>query len=312
MKKHDTAVLLIGFLRREFLLENIRKSVEFGYQRIYVALDGPRTADESRVTNSVLSAVKEFAESCSIPIFLLARDANVGCAVSVMAACDWVFRNEQRVVILEDDCLPTLDFFNFVDLYIEKLEESNDVFVICGTQVLDLEVPFAAYLSKYALTWGGATTRVKWNQLRELAFDVLRDTKGKENEIHIWERIYWNAGARRALRGYADAWDTIMVAALRLNGFYSILPTKNLVTNRGDDEYATHTLKGSIGLNTPISSIEMSGGELLPNAEIDYALKRNFYKIRFRHMFTTQITRMRDAMRKKYLLESRLGAVNNI
>jgi hypothetical protein len=104
----DVPILLIGFNRPEKtqrVFEAVRAAAP---QRLYVAADGPRAGvpsdlDRCERTRQVLNEVNW---PCQVQ--QLYQPANLGCKRGVEPAIDWSLRHEERGIILEDDCLPTL------------------------------------------------------------------------------------------------------------------------------------------------------------------------------------------------------------
>jgi hypothetical protein len=45
----------------------------------------------------------------------LFREKNLGCKYLVREAIDWFFENEKMGIILVDDCLPSLSFFQYCE-----------------------------------------------------------------------------------------------------------------------------------------------------------------------------------------------------
>ena len=46
-------------------------------------------------------------------------------------AISWFFEQEERGIILEDDCVPNLDFFTFCETYFQLFENLFFLFAAC-------------------------------------------------------------------------------------------------------------------------------------------------------------------------------------
>lgn len=82
--------------------------------KLYFASDGPRrnSPDEKSKVFSVRDYVlSQIDWNCDVKTLL--RDDNLGCKQAVAGAIDWFFKCEEQGLILEDDCLPSLSFFDF-------------------------------------------------------------------------------------------------------------------------------------------------------------------------------------------------------
>ena len=114
------------------------------------------------------------------------------------------------------------------------------------------------------------------------------------------ESVYWKEGSRRARAGIVDAWDTPLVNYIVQSGFFTLAPRNNLVSNVGDDHVATHTNSGSDWLRKETGTFNNSSSLKLEfDSENDDYLKRDFYRIRKRHLISTRLTRLRDLMSKQ-------------
>lgn len=296
LEKTCPPLLIIGFRRSKNLAELLDQAKTMGAPRIYVALDGPRNSTDWKETQECESVVRHFEELNPSLIRIRQSTENLGSAVSVLSACDWIFSTEDFAIIMEDDCRPSPDFFKYVADAESVLSNNSRAMLICGTQFApELVTGNRWSYSSYPLMWGWATSKVKWNLLRGLVLGRFAD----ENEVfdlRKTELIYWKEGARRALEGFVDAWDIPLVYGMRRLGLLTILPPTNLVVNSGNDEYATHTLGTADGLNRVTEPYFKS--EIGPefNPDLDKWLSRNFYGISFRHRFSTQITKLFDAL----------------
>ena len=115
------------------------------------------------------------------------------------------------------------------------------------------------------------------------------------------EIAYWNAGSRRALEGFTDVWDTILVRELLRHSFRVLLPAENLVQNTGDEKFATHTSGAQLWTRFPVGTFGNS--DFSPNfsASLDAWMRESLFKISKRHLVTTRLTWLMDrvAFREK-------------
>lgn len=291
-------VLIIAYRRFSNLETLIQVLLKLTHKKIYIALDGPKLLDDQgrRDCSSVLEVVDFFSLKYPDRIVKRVRSTNVGSAVNVVSACDWFFSQENFGIILEDDCLVSDSFFKFVSHYSSFFHEDSRIAMICGTQFAPVNIAGKfAMTSRYPLIWGWATSKEKWTVLRNgFARNNSKFPKGLSKDVSTAEKVYWNSGARRAFSGHIDAWDIIIARNMLRDGMLSILPNRSLVSNIGNDAYSTHTKDDSPWLNQVIEDVSNFSDVLVPNPSVDSWLKNNFYKIRIRHLLTTQLTRLKD------------------
>jgi hypothetical protein len=292
LNDYSPPVLIVGFRRSENLLQILKICKQAGIKNIFVTLDGPRTGIDRNDIHACEKTLVDF--DLEFPGELRTRtfQINQGAAQSVLGGLDWVFETEEFAVVIEDDCLPARDFFEYVSDAKRFLDSNESIFLIGGNQFVPDELTQNHwFLSEYPLIWGWATSRKKWTALRQ----ELRKAQNIRMPFFISsESAFWGAGARRALSGHVDAWDTPLVYVLRMNGWKTILPGRNLVTNIGNDFAATHTILKSRWIGIETQDYERSSVAPVVNRAADHWLKKNLYKISKRHLVTTKITLLLD------------------
>jgi hypothetical protein len=77
------------------------------------------------------------------------------------------------------------------------------------------------------------------------------------------------------------------------------LPPTNLISNIGNDSVATHTRSDRMWTNAIQNEfLREDFGVPIVNLKADLWLKKNLYKIRLRHAFSTKFTRIQDRFRE--------------
>lgn len=292
MYSYAPSVLIVAF-RRSLNLRNILQiCLENDVRNIYVTLDGPRFHSDLADTDACKQVLENFDNEYPGILRTKISATNRGAAHSVMGGLDWIFESEDFAVVIEDDCIPDGDFFNYVLDARKFLDTDENIFLIGGNQFVPPEITKGSwFLSNYPLIWGWATSKEKWlllrGELRQIG--TKRSKFFKSNEL-----VFWEAGARRAFQGFVDAWDTPLAFVLRMNGWYTILPGSNLVSNVGNDFAATHTLKQSRWLMVDAQRYVASDVAPVANVSANVWLKSNLYGISLRHQITTRITHLLD------------------
>lgn len=299
------AVLIVGYQRVDAIQSILEKCLEAEVKNVLLSIDFPKVqTPDALVRNAQIRDLASKFEPHFDNFETRFLDKNIGCSANVLSSCDWAFNQYKEVAVLEDDCQPSLGFFEYCEESRKFLKSRNDVLLACGTQFVPADVKGpSAYLSKYMLTWGWFTDREHWEIIkRELTHHSQAYKRNNFNFIS--ERIYWREGARRAFEGYVDVWDTPLVYVLNEGSYFSLLPPTNLISNIGNDSVATHTRNDGVWTNAIQN--EFSGedfGVPTVNIEADLWLKKNLYKIRFRHVFSTKFTKIQDKFRDPKLAQ---------
>ena len=290
-------VLIIGYKRYTQIIEIIKACKGFGVVNFFVYLDGlilPETDLSAR--KKFLNDLAHLA-SLGYNIRRYVSPTNAGCAVSVMRGVDWALSACEAVVVLEDDCIPSHDFFRFCKDAELQLRSDDDILVLCGSQFAPEEVTHGkAYKSIYALTWGWFTTNSKWN----LTLQLMKQSQSQcliDSLLSLNASLsFWSAGARRAFYGYTDVWDTILLYVMKKYNKYALLPGVPLVKNVGNDVNAIHTKQDSKWTHASLGQyLAQCNFDL--NAISDQWLSENFFEIRSRHILSTKVTCIVDYLR---------------
>jgi hypothetical protein len=172
---------------------------------------------------------------------------------------DWVFSKVDSAIILEDDCLPVQDFFQFADEMLSRFKDSQQIGVVCGTNPLE-ELPSQSgsyFYSTKAWIWGWATWARVWRE-----YDgSLSDWPDQRASSLLKDSLYTSRALyhlRNALdltyRNLIDTWDYQLTYQLLKNGQLCVIPKRNLVSNIGFGPGATHTFDAS----SPMANVKRS------------------------------------------------------
>ena len=215
--------------------------------RLMVIADGPRDADQHEACAAARAVIKVDWD-CDVQ--QLYSDRNLGLRQRVVSGLGWVFGQAEQAIILEDDCLPDSTFFRFCDELLSLYRDDSRVMHISGDNFLprSYHIPASYYFSRYPHVWGWATWRRAWNlydpdmkrwanALDKRAFLQLFETRR--------ERRFWRTIWDRVSAGDIDTWDYQWAFACLQHDGLAIMPDRNLISNIGFGEGATHTLGGS-------------------------------------------------------------------
>lgn len=201
-------------------------------ERIYISQDGARNDTEKAIVKeSLMSFITNLDNSINYEV--KSNNANLGCSRSIVEALDWAFTKEERLIILEDDCVPSIDFFMFCFEALNFYKNVRKVKYIGGSNLnLSNSNSFKClnqnhYWTKYAQIWGWATWKDRWVSRSK------QYTRNKLIKAYWWDPIqliFWIRNRRNPL------WD-VEFGFLNLieSGSYGIIPSKNLIQNTGFD-----------------------------------------------------------------------------
>jgi len=243
--KIDTPILLLGFNRPENMKKLIEALRPMKPARVYISVDGPRIhneADQAKVL-ATQELISEIDWDCNLEIRFL--DLNYGCKLAISSGIDWLFEHEECGIILEDDCIPTLEFITFAARMLSKYEHDERVMHISGNSFFPKapDYEFNHYFSKIFNVWGWATWKRAWNKFEFNSQDDLAINPNKlisdyyQNKARSnWFLRYY----RESLSPEASAWSPHWVFSVIRSGGLAITPMANLVQNIGFTLDSTH------------------------------------------------------------------------
>ncbi|SHG87954.1 hypothetical protein SAMN02745157_4977 [Kaistia soli DSM 19436] len=260
----NSPVLLLIFRRPETTQAVMNALALSKPKRLYIAADGPRNAAEAAICEATRAVATNVSWDCEV--HTLFRDENLGLRRSVQSGLDWFFEHEMRGIILEDDCVPAPDFFQFCDELLEYYADDTRVGAIAGTTYTRPgDVSDSYYFSRNLNVWGWATWRRAWKlndpdmkdwpHLRKTEF-LRRLAFGRFGFETFWRSIFDTCYAG----GYPQSWAYRWVFSCWSRGLLTCAPAANLVSNVGDDDAATHTTihdatihgREALGLSFPL------------------------------------------------------------
>lgn len=264
-RRFPIPILLISFNRPEntrAVLNQIRKVQPI---ELYMAFDGPRLDKKGEVEkcNQCRSVVDEVDWDCSV--HTLFREKNVGCGFGPSGAISWAFESANQLIILEDDCLPSVSFFYFCEEMLTRYKGDKRVWIVSGLSIHPNSKFFNGkdYLfSHYAHTWGWATWKNRWNEFDLYMHDVpefletggalnICDSKSEANRINKkLKRVYSSIDEE-----VKHSWDTQWDYARLKNNSIDIVPRVNLIQNVGAVG-GTHESAGGLASNLVLDDFQ--------------------------------------------------------
>jgi hypothetical protein len=259
-----TPVLFLVFNRpdeTEKVFEVIRSIAP---KRLYIAADGPRydRKGEPELCKRVREIVTDIDWECEVKT--LFREKNLGCKYAVSEAINWFFLQEERGVILEDDCIPDLTFFPYCEQLLEKYKDDEQIISISGTNLgYEFRSQYSYGFSRFMNMWGWATWRRSaklidydmkvWKKMAFKSFFLQR--KLQKNFFafdYNWVK-FWLYHFNETAFGKIDTWDYQWIFTQLYYNKVSIFPAKNLIKNIGFSNLATHTFH----LDHPVSELSL-------------------------------------------------------
>jgi hypothetical protein len=279
MTQFNTPVLFLVFNRPDTTQKVFDVIREIQPKYLFIAADGHRKnkPDDIQKCKETRTIVDQIDWKCELKT--LFRDENLGCGKAVSSAITWFFNNVEEGIILEDDCLPNLSFFHYCEELLERYRENDEIMTIAGNNLYDGVVPsnVSYYFSAIPRIWGWATWKNSWqkyvfdaNEISKKQFKLALNYRFQNSKIkRLW---HWRFYLIR--KHQIDTWDFQLCFSVLINKGLSIVPCKNMISNIGFNENATHTFKSNSKIsNVPTFDI----GTLIHPSKINQCIEADEY-----------------------------------
>ena len=121
MKK--TAILLMTYIRPENTKRILNLLIKYKQKNIFIFNDGLKLQKHKNLNRLTKNVILNFKKKNKIKNFFSKK--NLTQKNNLPIALNWVFKKNDKVIILEDDCIPSRTFFRFCRTFF------NLIFIIC-------------------------------------------------------------------------------------------------------------------------------------------------------------------------------------
>jgi hypothetical protein len=210
---------------------------------LFVVADGPRASreGEEELCRAARAVIEQVDWDCEVTKDY--SDVNLGEVTRVPAAITTVLAQTKEAIIIEDDCLALPSFFRFCDDLLERYRSDPRVMSITGFNPLGTRAtPYSYTYARNPVANGAwATWQRAWQHYDYdlSAWPALRTSRWLEDIVPeadaatLWRAILDGAVSPSdyGLRWVFNCWT---------QNALGIVPTRNLVTNIGFGDDATH------------------------------------------------------------------------
>lgn len=251
----QTPVVVLVFNRPELTVRLIKRLAEIQPRQLLVVADGPRPGRKAEAEK--VAAVRTLFDQLPWPCEVRRNfsEVNLGCAIRVSSGITWAFQQVEEAIILEDDCLPTGDFFLFCTELLARYRNDERIGSISGTDfTLGYPGPPESYFfSRYNLFWGWATWRRAWAHY-DHGMTVVADGRLDGILRRVFDkfrsRYYWRMLLERTYTGRINSWGYRWLLSCWSAEMLGIQPKVNMIENAGFNASGTHTTHDVYGLSS--------------------------------------------------------------
>ena len=243
--KTDIAVLMLFFTRSDTFQQVFNQVRQARPSRLFLYQDGPRGPHDMAGIEACRQIVSDENIDWECDVHRKYLEQNQGCDPSGFLSHQWAFSLADKVMVLEDDVVPSLSFFPFCKEMLDRYEHDERISMVAGfnTDEVTADVPYDYFFTSFQSIWGWASWR-RVAQRWEADYAFLHD----DYHMRLLQTLAQQRGYRSDMlnmfRDHSQSgkeyFETIYWADQILNSGLTIMPTRNLVNNIGLTTGSTH------------------------------------------------------------------------
>ncbi len=217
-------------------------------------------AASTAATEGEVAAVRRYLRGVSGfgSVTLVERERNFGLANSIIAGVTEVFRDHDRVIVVEDDLVTSRFFLRFMNEALEYYKDDERVASIHGyVYPVDQPLPETFFL-RGADCWGWACWRRSWRLFNPDGHHLISELRrcGLTRQFDLDGSYKFTKMLEDQVAGANDSWAVRWHASTFLQGKLTLYPGHSLVHNVGND------LSGRHGIDTRIYDVELTSAPI--------------------------------------------------
>lgn len=243
-----TPVALFIFLRDKTVLDIIDVLRRCRAKKIYLIGEGPRKDRPGEAEKvAVIREKVEHAIDWDCEVVKDYAPEDIGAGNRISTGVSFVLDREESAVFIEDDILPSKDFFAFCDEMLERYRNDTRVMAVSGCNMIQhYETEFSYFFCQIPFPWGWATWKRAWSGY-DYRIRTWKEEKRKKSLLPMFpDREIYRQKANEwdlAYKGIDFTWDYQFAYHIMTNSGLVIVPKDNLIKYQGFDAVATNSSK---------------------------------------------------------------------
>jgi hypothetical protein len=224
----------------EQTIEALKKNLLSEESDLIIFSDGPKKNAHKKVEE-----VRGYCRTISgfKSVKLIERIENMGLSNSVISGVNEVLRNNDKIVVLEDDMITSPYFLTYMNDALELYKDDDSVISIHGyIYPVEESLPETFFL-KGADCWGWATWKRGWDLFESDGNKLLKELKRRKltYDFDFYGSYPYTRMLKKQIRGKNDSWAIRWYASAFLHEKLTLYPGTSLVRNIGNDSSGTHS-----------------------------------------------------------------------
>lgn len=251
---------------------------------LYIYADGPKpnaTDEQLQKIHEVRQLIRQ--EQWCDKVHIVESEKNKGLADSIIGGVTEIVNKYGKIIVLEDDIVPTTGFLQYMNDALEMYKDDEQVMQVSGyIYPHSIKIKSETLFLRVYSCWGWGTWKRAWNSF-ESDVNVHLQHYSTQEEIRYFDidghmPNYWQLVANK--KGEIYTWAVKWYASWLWAGGYNLFPRQSLVYNSGFDGTGEHCNNSDRRLNkVRINNISVNKIPIIENLEvrqsIDYEFKKN-------------------------------------
>lgn len=244
--KTDIAVLLLFFTRSNTFQQVFEAVRQARPSKLLLYQDGPRDAGDMAGIEACRRIVSDEQIDWECEVHRHYLDHNEGCDPSGFRSHRWAFSLADKVIVLEDDVVPSQSFFPFCKEMLDRYEHDERISMIAGFNI-DEETkdcgPDSYFFTTAFSIWGWAS----WRRVAERwdpTYSFIRDPQAMQKLEHVAQKRHLRKDMLQMFRDHSQSgkeyFETIYWSDMLLHDSLAIMPQQNQISNIGLMADSTH------------------------------------------------------------------------
>lgn len=243
--KTDVAVLLLFFTRSDTFQKVFDEVRQARPSKLFLYQDGPRNEKDVPGIEACRRIVSDENIDWECEVHRNYLEKNQGCDPSGFLSHQWAFSLADKVIVLEDDVLPSQSFFPFCKEMLDRYEHDERISMIAGFNIDEVSQDCSnSYFFTSAFSiWGWASWRrvaKRWDP----AYGFMTDSETKHRLEVIAKERHLRSDMMQMFSDHSRSgkayFETIYWADMLLHDCLAVMPARNQINNIGLMADSTH------------------------------------------------------------------------
>lgn len=244
--KTDIAVLLLFFTRSDTFRQVFEAVRQARPSKLFLYQDGPRGERDMKGIEACREICSDAQIDWQCEVHRRYLDHNEGCDPSGFRSHQWAFSLADKVIVLEDDVVPSQSFFPFCKEMLDRYEHDERISMVAGfnidEQTRDCGADSYFFTTAFSI-WGWASWR-RVAQRWDPSYAFMHDPEMLAKLERVARERHLRSDMLQMFRDHSQSgkayFETIYWADMLLHDSLAIMPRENQINNIGLTGDSTH------------------------------------------------------------------------